>query len=92
MHCCLTDEESEALRILFKMREDFAGVGVAPRGDGYDVVLRLDGTYFDSHMAEWVAEDTRRSVVNALKESLRLEHLHAGKIIRYGKHPSASGR
>jgi hypothetical protein len=48
-------------------RRDFLHVGVAPSasGEGWDVVLRLDGTYSDRATAEAAVDDTR----------WRLEHL-----------------
>jgi hypothetical protein len=32
----------------------------SPRGNGWDIVLRIDGTYFDEHQAIEAAEGMRR--------------------------------
>ena len=61
----------ESIEELFEMRAGWCEVVPVPgiAGEGYDVVLRIDGTYFDESLAgtiaaEWVAR-LRAAGVNA---------------------------
>jgi len=61
------DTHAETAAEYLSERRDFLHVGVAPSvsGEGWDVVIRVDGTYSDRAGAEAAVEDTR----------WRLEHL-----------------
>ncbi len=49
-------------------RQDFLYVYAAPsEGDGWDVVMRIDGTYFDEASAK-VAAEGMRQWINGLKD------------------------
>ena len=66
-----------ALREMFEERADFLYVEVVPRpgfrvggGDGYDVVVRIDGTYASLGSAEDAAEGIRSWLLGALREDI----------------------